>query len=188
MAITFRPLSPPSDEEMLALHDLNPGVRVERTADGRLLMSPTGARSSHRNGELTRQLGNFCAEQRVGRYFDSSAGFVLPDTSLFGPDGAFVTNERWNALTPEQQELYFPGAPDAALEIVSRTDDPRDQRKKCELFARNGSRLVVLIDPYRASVERWVDGEHEVLGDVATVDCSPAIPGFVLDVRAILLA
>ena len=188
MAITFRPLSPPTDEEMLALHDLNPGVRVERTADGRLLMSPTSAQGGYRNALLTGQLLAWSLRTAYGPTFDSSAGFLLADSSLFAPDGAFVSKERWKSLTAEQRDQYFSGAPDAAFEIVSKSDDPLDQRKKCELFARNGSRLVVLIDPYRRSVERWLDVEFEALGDVATLDCAPIMPGFILDVRAILLA
>ena len=188
MAVTFRPLSPPTDAEMLALHELNPGYKVERLADGRLLVSPAGARGGSRNSELTRQLANHCRATRTGRAFDSSTGFHLPDGSLLSPDGAFVAATRWSALTPEQQELYFPGAPDAAFEIISRTDDLREQHLKAEAFAKNGSSLVIVIDPFRRIVEQWADGEHKTLGDVERVECAPAMPGFVLDVSAILEA
>lgn len=186
MAVVFRPLSPPDDAEMLALHGLNPGYRVERLADGSLLVSPNGALGSARNAELTRQLGNWHHARRTGKIFDSSAGFVLPDRSLFGPDGAYVSEERWSVLSRARQEKYFTGAPDAAFEVVSQSDERAQQLAKCASFARQGSALVVLIDPYRRTVDVWREGAHAELGDIAELDCAPVMPAFVLDVAAIV--
>jgi hypothetical protein len=47
--------------------------------------------------------------------------------------------------------------------------------------------LVVLIDPYRRHVYvgRGRDEAAVDLGDVDSLDCSPAMPGFVLDVAAV---
>jgi Uma2 family endonuclease len=188
MSVTFRPLSPPTDEEMLALHACNPGYRVERLADGALFVSPNGAQGSARNIELSGQLRDWRRSLRLGKVFDSSAGFVLPDTSLFSPDGSYVSAERWERLTPAESEKYFRGAPDAAFEIVSKTDSREQQLAKAAAFAQQGSRLVVVIDPFRRAVDAWRDGVHEPLGDVAQVDCDPVMPGFVLDVAAILEA
>jgi Uma2 family endonuclease len=188
MSVTFRPLSPPTDEEMLALHERNPGYRVERLADGALFVSPNGARESARNIELSGQLRDWRRAVRRGKVFDSSAGFVLPDTSLFSPDGSYVSAERWESLTPAESEKYFAGAPDGAFEIVSKTDSREQQLAKAAAFARQGSRLVVVIDPYRRAVDVWRDDFYTALGDVAEVDCDPVMPNFVLDVAAILEA
>ena len=59
--------------------------------------------------------------------------------------------------------------------------------KKIRAYLRNGVRLVVLIDPYRRHVYAGRAGDEEPhdLGDVDSVDCAPAMPGFVLDVAAI---
>jgi Uma2 family endonuclease len=185
MAVTFRPLSPPTDEEMLALHALNPGYRVERLADGRLLVSPTGARGGARNAELTGQLYVWCRKIRLGKVFDSSTGFVLPNGALYAPDGAYVSEARWSALTWAESERYFAGAPDAAFEIISRTDDRPETEAKCESFARHGSALVVLIDPYAPNVDVWRNGARTELGTIDQFDCAPVMPDFLLDVEAI---
>ena len=63
----------------------------------------------------------------------------------------------------------------------------RSSRRACS-YVRNGSALVVLLDPYRRRVDRWLDGDHAVLGTVAQLDCAPVMPGFVLDVSSILEA
>jgi Uma2 family endonuclease len=186
MAITFRPIAAPDDDELMLLHELNPGYTVERLADGALLVSPNGAAGGMRNANLALQLGLWERRARCGPVFDSSTGFRLPDTSVFSPDGAFVRAERWQPLSRAQRERYFDGAPDAAFELVSRTDLRAEQLMKCEAYARSGSALVVLLDPYRQNVDRWLDGVHESLGKLASLDCSPVMPGFVLDAGSIL--
>jgi Uma2 family endonuclease len=59
--------------------------------------------------------------------------------------------------------------------------------KKLRLL-QNGVALVVLIDPYhrRVYVGRTDDEEPRDLGDVDSLDCSPRMPGFVLNVAAVL--
>jgi Uma2 family endonuclease len=186
MAITFRPITAPDDDALMRLHELNPGYTVERLADGALLVSPNGAAGGMRNVELSFQLRSWDRRTHYGPTFDSSTGFRLPDSSVFSPDGAFVCAARWQPLTQDQRERYFDGAPDAAFEIVSRTDLRSEQLMKCEAYARSGSALVVLLDPYRQTVDRWLDGVHESLGKISSLDCGPVMPEFILDVDAIL--
>jgi Uma2 family endonuclease len=53
-----------------------PDLRIERTAEGDILiMSPGGAETSWRNGELTMQLGNWAQKEGRGRAFDSSVEY-----------------------------------------------------------------------------------------------------------------
>jgi len=186
MAITFRPVTAPDDDELMRLHELNPGYTVERLSDGALLVSPNGAAGGMRNVELSFQLRSWERRTKHGPTFGSSTGFRLPDTAVFSPDGAFVRADRWEPLSRTQRERYFDGAPDAAFEIVSRTDLRNEQLMKCEAYARSGSSLVLLLDPYRQSVDRWLHGVPESLGKIASLDCAPVMPDFVLDVDSIL--
>src|SRR5665213_2506119 len=140
---------PPDDDELMLLHEINPGYTVERLPDGALLVNPNGASGGMRNAHLSFQLVSWSARSRCGPTFDSSTGFRLPDTSVLSPDGAFVRADRWEPLDRKQRERYFAGAPDAAFEIVSRTDLREAQLAKCGAYVRNGSALVVLVDPYR---------------------------------------
>jgi Uma2 family endonuclease len=52
MAILLDLLRPVTDEELRLLSERNPGYQFERTADGRLVVSPTGGKSGRRSGEV----------------------------------------------------------------------------------------------------------------------------------------
>jgi Uma2 family endonuclease len=93
-----------------------------------------------RNVELSFQLRSWERRTKHGPTFDSSTGFRLPDTSVFSPDGAFVRAERWQPLSRPQRERCFDGAPDAAFEIVSRTDLRTAQLMKCDAYVRPSCR------------------------------------------------
>jgi Uma2 family endonuclease len=68
-----------TDDQFFDLCQINRDLRIERTAEGALvLMAPAGAESSARNAELTRQLANWVQRDGSGIAFDSSAGFTLP--------------------------------------------------------------------------------------------------------------
>ncbi|HKV43352.1 MAG TPA: Uma2 family endonuclease [bacterium] len=106
MAIILTLTYPLTDEELLELSERNPGYQFERTAKGELIVTPTSGRSSHRETELGRQLGNWAQQTRRGVVFSPTAGFKLPDGSFFLPDAAWVRRDRWEALDPEQHEEH----------------------------------------------------------------------------------
>jgi Uma2 family endonuclease len=186
MAIVFHPITPPTDEELMQLHELNGGYSIERLADGSLLVTPNGAIGDVRNLRLSAQLSAWQERGSLGRVFGPTAGFRLPDSSVFAPDGGYVRADRWDVLTRSEREDYFRGAPDAVFEIRSKSDRHGAQVRKCASWASHGARLVVLVDPFDRSVDRWLDGVHDELGAISTLDCSPVMPGFVLDVAALL--
>jgi Uma2 family endonuclease len=183
-AVEIVPPHPVSDEELIALEERYEPLTFERFADGTLLVTPpAGFRSGARNLELAYQVGAWVrAHEGVGS--NSSGGFTLPDTSLFAADATYVSPERWSAAS----EATFPTlVPDAVFELMSKSDRPRTTRKKILAYLQNGVRLVVLLDPWRRRVFVGHEGDEDVraLGDVATLDCAPAVPGLVLDVTAI---
>ncbi len=100
----------------------------------------------------------------------------------------YVVRERWEAIPVAEREGFAALVPDAAFEMLSKSDSVRATRKKIAAYLHDGVRLVVLIDPYRRRtyVGRTGDDDAVDLGDVASVDCSPVMPGFVLDVASIL--
>jgi Uma2 family endonuclease len=159
----------------------------ERFADGTLLVTPPpGFFSGARNAQLTAQIATWARAGNRGVVTDSSGGFNLPDRSLFAPDATFVACGR--TIAPESERTFPIIVPDAVFELMSKSDRIKTTLKKIRAYLRNGVGLVVLIDPYRRRVYlgRAGDDEPTDLGDVDSLDCSPAMPGFVLDVAAIL--
>jgi Uma2 family endonuclease len=174
------------DVALIELQQQYEPLVFERFADGTLLVTPpAGFYSGGRNAELTFQIVNWARVGDRGMVIDSSGGFNLPDGSLFAADSTFVARGRAVAL---ESERTFPViVPDAAFELLSKSDRVRTTMKKIHAYLRNGVGLVVLIDPYRRHVYVGRAGDEEAvdLGDVDSVDCSPAMPGFVLDVAAV---
>jgi Uma2 family endonuclease len=182
MAIELDLLHPVTDEELLRLSERNPGYQFERTADGRLVVSPTGSKSDWRSVEIAYQLRRWSEQVGLGVVFGSSAGFRLPDGSLLSPDASWVRRERWEGLSPEEQEGFAPLCPDAVFEIRSASQTPQELREKMRAYLRNGARIGVLIDPYTRAVEVYRPGqEPERREDPERVALDPELPGFVLE-------
>jgi Uma2 family endonuclease len=170
-----------SDDALFELCSMNRDLRIERTKDGELLiMPPTGGKTGARSFALTAQLGTWVgAHGGIG--FDSSTGFVLPNTAERSPDLAWIRQERWDALTDEQKEKFVPLAPDFVVELRSKSDDLDELMAKMEEYRDNGVLLGWLVDPYaqRAYVFR-PGADVEDLEAPTSLDASPTLPGFVL--------
>ncbi len=175
-----------TDEELRELSERNPGYQFERTADGRLVVSPTGGLSGRRSGEVFGQLREWNSRARAGAVFDSSTGFRLPDGSLLSPDASWVRRERWEAIPREEREKFGPLCPDAVFEVRSTHQTQEELREKMRAYLRNGARIAVLIDPYARTVEVYRPGrEVEVYREAERVALDPELPGFELDLRPV---
>ncbi len=175
-----------TDEELLELSERNPGYRFERTADGRLVVSPTGMESGRRSGEVFGQLREWNSRTRAGAVFDSSTGFRLPDGSLLSPDASWVRRERWEAVPREEREKFGPLCPDAVFEIRSSHQTEEELREKMQVYLRNGAQIAVLIDPYARVAEVYRPGRDvEVYQGPERVALDPELPGFQLDLRPV---
>src|SRR5947209_4869113 len=160
MVVKLAPLVRLDEEQLFEFCQLNRDLRIERDADGALvLMAPAGAASSARNLELCRQLANWAQRDGSGIAFDSSAGFVLPNGALRSPDAAWVRRERWDALRPDQREKFPPLCPEFVVELRSPTDRLALLQRRLRELIRNGAQLGWLIDPQRRAVHVYRPGE-----------------------------
>ena len=79
----------------------NRDLRIDLNADGELIiMPPTGGNTGRRNSDLTYQVQAWNRQTRLGEVFDSSTVFHLPNGAERSPDVAWVSADRWNALSP----------------------------------------------------------------------------------------
>ena len=63
------------------------------------------------------------------------------------PDAAWISNERWNVLTLEEQTKFPPLCPDFIIELTSNSDDLKDAVEKMHKWIDNGCQLAWLIFP-----------------------------------------
>ncbi len=177
-----------TDEQFFQLCQNNRDLQFERTASGELLiMPPTGGETGNRNIELSYQLQSWSRQNNLGKAFDSSGGFKLPNGADRSPDASWVRRERWEALTPEQREKFLPLCPDFAVELRSPSDSLKKIQEKMQEYIDNGARLGWLIDRKNKRVEIYRPGRDvEILENPATLSGEDVLPGFVLDLTPIM--
>lgn len=183
-----RSRKPLSDDEFQWVCKLYPEHRVEMDAHGQItIMSPVNSKGGGRNFLLTLRFGQWAVENGMGKGFDSSTGFTLPNGAKRSPDVAWVHFDRWNALTEEQQEDFAPLCPDFVVELRSKTDQLKSLQKKMDEYIANGARLGWLIDPIKRQVHIYrPDQSVERLDEPKTLSGEDVLPGFVLDLTDIL--
>ena len=147
LILNLHPAIELTDEQFFQLCQNNRDLRLERTAEGELIiMPPTGWKSGNRNGRLTQRLFNWAEADGTGLAFDSSTGFKLPNGANRSPDASWVTNERLEALNPDPTR-FLPMAPDFVVELRSASDNLKTVQQKMQEYLDNGVRLGWLIDP-----------------------------------------
>ncbi|MGD2181274.1 Uma2 family endonuclease [Lusitaniella coriacea] len=182
---TLLHVTPEQFEELAAA---NRDLRLERTAQGELIVNPpTGGESGRRNVSLTGQLGRWDeANEDLGIAFDSSTGFILPNGAICSPDASWVQQERWDALTPEQRRGFVPLCPDFVVELRSATDSVAKLQEKMQEYLNNGARLGWLIEPQNQRVEIYRPGQKiQVLEHPIELSGEDVLPGFILNLRRI---
>jgi Uma2 family endonuclease len=188
LVIHFSPvLKKMSEQDFYEFCRLNPDLSLELSSEGDLIiMPPTGGKSGIRNSVLGARLTIWALETKDGHPFDSSTLFTLPNGAKRSPDFAWITNERWNALTEDEQERFPPLCPDFVVELRSRTDTLKNLRQKMEEYMANGAQLGWLIDPQERRVYVYRPGVPvEELNDPRVVSGEPLLRGLELELREI---
>jgi Uma2 family endonuclease len=187
LSINLNPIVQLTDEQFYQLCQVNHDLRFERTATGELIiMPPAGGETGNRNGRLTQQLFNWADVNRTGVAFDSSTGFQLPNGADRSPDAAWVKQERWDALTPEQKERFIPLCPDFVVELLSPSDSLKMAQAKMQEYRDNGAHLGWLINRKSRQVEIYRLGQAvEVLQSPTTLSGEAVLTGFVLNLQLI---
>ena len=187
VVVRLRPVLDLSDDQLFELCQLNRELRIERDAEGTLLiMPPAGSETGNRNSEINMQLRLWAKRDGTGLAFDSSAGFTLSNTAVRSPDASWIARSRWEQVPTRQRDRFAPICPDFVLELRSPSDKLRDVQEKMREYLANGARLGWLIDPSRRRVYVYRPGTPvERLDNPAFISGDPALPGFVLDLREV---
>jgi Uma2 family endonuclease len=161
----------------------NPDMKLERNKQGNLIvMAPTGGETGNFNADLNGQLYVWNRTSQSGKIFDSSTGFELPEGGDRSPDVAWITIDKWEALTPEQRRGFLPLCPDFAVELMSRSDSWVQTQAKMVEYMESGCRLAWLLDPKgkRAAIYR-VGEPPELLMAPDSLSGEDVLMGFVLN-------
>lgn len=176
-----------SHEQFIDLALANRDLQLERTATGELIiMPPTGSYTGNKNFDIAGQLWLWNRQDKLGKAFDSSTGFHLPNGADRSPDVAWIKQEKWDALSLEQQETFAPICPDFVLELRSKTDSLEKLQAKMREYIENGASLGWLIDRKNQRVEIYRPGKDvEVLDRPVSLSGEDVLPGFVLELTEV---
>ena len=155
-------------KDLEQLQTEHPDWQLELVDGSIIVMAPSDDTSSEIGAEFTRLLGNWVKPRKLGRLYDSSGGFILPNTDLRTPDVSFVLAEK---LRPSNRD-FVRLVPELMVEIKSKTDRIKPLEEKIQLFLRLGTQVGILIDPDKLTVTVYrINSEPLVLTnrDILTI-------------------
>ncbi|HSF74543.1 MAG TPA: Uma2 family endonuclease [Microcoleus sp.] len=144
--------------------------------DGKvILMGPSDIVSSEIGAVFGRLLLNWVKPRKLGRVFESSGGFILPNSDLRSPDVSFVTADRL-----KQSKRYFAElVPDLVVEIKSQCDRLKPLQEKILSFIELGAKVGILIDPDKRTVTIYnPTADPVVLRDGDMISIPELLPGW----------
>jgi Uma2 family endonuclease len=151
--------------------------------DGKIIiMGPSDIVSSEIGAELVSLLRNWVKPRKLGRVFESSGGFILPNSNVTAPDVSFVTADRL-----KQSKRYFAElVPDLVVEIKSQSDRLKPLREKILSFIELGAKVGILIDPDKRTVTIYTPtAEPDVLRDGDMISIPELLPSWEVPVAEV---
>ncbi len=153
---------------------------IHELVEGELLRRPMDdAIHHHICARLSAALLAFAETRRLGAVWDFNTGFHMDNSNIRVPDISFVTRARLRQTGCKRSlRRLFPGAPDLAVEILSRHNTRQEIDLRLKDYFRSGSRLAWIVDAEAQQLEachslterRWVgsggflDGEALLSG------------------------
>jgi Uma2 family endonuclease len=176
-----------SDREYFEFCMENPDLRVERTAEGEIvIVPPAGGESDYRGNKLATQLDRWAERDGRGKVFGPTVQFFLPDGSGLSPDAAWVSNDSLNRLSPQQRKEFLRLSPEFVVEVRSPSDRLRRDKAKMEQWIANGVQLAWLIDGDAKTVYVYRPGRPpETLRNLQSLAGEGPVRGFSLKLQPI---
>jgi len=138
--------------------------------------------------EIARVIGNYVREHDLGRVTVETGYHPSGNRkTLLLPDVAFRSRRR---LPGPVQLGFVPQMPDLAVEIVSPRNSLAELRRKAEVYLRNGTALVWILNPSAETAEVWqlADDDElrsEIIDTSGALRGESVLPGFKLNLATL---
>ena len=171
--------------EFLAIND--DAFQVEQECDGSLLLeSGVTLQTNRHETEVLFQLVAWARKDGTGEALGPTGRYLLPNKAKRGPDAAWIRHERVAALSAHEIRHTPPLVPEFVIEVRSETQGLRRLQAKMDEWIANGVKLGWLINEKTRTVYVYRPGaEVHVLENATSLDASPEVPSFVLDLTPI---
>jgi Uma2 family endonuclease len=183
--LTLQPSRPLSDEELVEFCRVNQIARIERTAEGELIvMTPVGYRTSSKENYIGREIDLWAEREGKGIALNANVGVSFPDGVMRMPDAAWLSSEACERLSAQQPEALLPVCPDFIVELRSPSDRISQLEAKMEFWISRGAQLAWMIDPVRKLAMIYRPGqEPETLLNPEFLDGERLMAGFRLKMQ-----
>jgi Uma2 family endonuclease len=101
--------------------------------------------------EIVMRLGNFVKKNKSGKVLFAPLDVVLEEENMYHPDILFIKKERMFIV--DEKEKVVMGAPDLAIEILSKSTAADDKGDKKDNYEKFGVKEYWLVDPVKKSFE-----------------------------------
>jgi Uma2 family endonuclease len=178
---------PLNDEEFFDFCMKNSDLRIERLANGDIIIMPPAAlETGYQNSEISAQLRNWAIADGRGVAFDSNTEFILASGAAFAPDASWILKSRLSKLTKEERKRFGRICPDFVIELRSPSDRLPSLRAKMEDWILNGAQLGWLIDPDKRIVFIYRPGKPiQELRKATVIEGEGPVDGFRLNLEAV---
>ena len=167
------------------------------TVDDLLALPDDGKRYELHNGEIL-EVGTSASKRTVlgawiifmlmahvkasklgGLVTSADGTYKLNDLNIRAPDAAYISKAK--SATLPRGTVFFPFAPDLAVEIKSPSKSANEMRDLALLYLSHGTHLVWAIDPDEKTVQVYRAGAQpfEISGD-GELDGNDVLPGLKL--------
>ncbi|MCE2501459.1 MAG: Uma2 family endonuclease [Dehalococcoidia bacterium] len=188
-ALGIDPSAPDFGERLCQLSSDNEPYDFEISAKGELIvMPPPGPDGNLDERDVNDSLSDW-RRSNTGENYTQTALFRLQGAGRRMPDAAWITQDRYDNLTPHERSVEIVGAPDFVVEVRSRTDNLADGLAKMQEWMDGGARLGWYLDPYETRAYIFRPGQPvEILDNPETLSGEDVLPGFVFEVRRLIFA
>lgn len=171
-------------EDLIAANESTDGRTCE-WVDGTLVEKAMGFRESRLAAIIIGQLDRYLEQNDIGTITAPDGVMkILPNIGR-APDVGFI---RWDSLpegNPDSQPVPAV-VPDLVIEVLSKSNRPREMARKREEYFRAGVKLVWEIDPDTRSAKVYTTPTAaELIPPDGSLDGRDLLPGFTLSLKAV---
>ena len=170
-------------EELLAMPD--DGYRYELVRGELIQMAAASFDHGIHASRIVETLLPIVRGNRLGEIPLTEPGFLLgtnPD-HVRVPDVGFVSQERVDAA--ERPFVFFPGAPDLVVEVISPNDRLSDVHDKVAEWLAAGTLMVIVVNPRNRTVQVYTSDGVIELTEADTLGGGDVVPGWTMPVADI---
>lgn len=170
-------------EELLAMPD--DGFRYELVRGELVKMAAASFDHGIHASRIVETLLPFVRGNRLGEIPLAEPGFLLgtnPDHVRI-PDVGFVSQKRVDAA--ERPFVFFPGAPDLVVEVISPNDRLSDVHDKIAEWLAAGTLMAIVVNPRNFTVQVHTPDGITELTEADTLDGGDVVPGWRMPVSEI---